>query len=128
MASNADEIHEKLLAEIRESAELQDNVDIAAQQAAAYARSIAPVGATKDPHPGRFRDSIHSVVAPNDKYGLPRGRVVSDDPAASFIEFGTQYTEEHGTFAQTAAHFQGSGTDFGKVRIRGGKRSRKRKK
>jgi hypothetical protein len=115
MADSAEEIRAKLLADIRESDELHDNVDVAAQQAAAYAKSIAPVGATKDPHPGRFRDSIHSVVAPNDKYGLPRGRVVSDDPAASFIEFGTQYTAEHATFAQTAAHFQGSGTDFGKV-------------
>jgi ABC-type Fe3+-hydroxamate transport system substrate-binding protein len=56
-----------------------------AKQVADTAQSIAPTGSDDDPHPGRFRDSIHAEG----------NKVVSDDPAALYIEMGTIDTPPH---------------------------------
>ncbi len=52
----------------------------AAEEIAAEARAIAPVGtsAENDRHPGEYRDSIRA----------DHGVVVAETPIASFVEFG----------------------------------------
>lgn len=86
-------------------------------EAAAYARSIAPVGDSSDQHAGQFRDGIHDVAIP-DRKGLPASQVRSDTPGAESIEYGTSRTPEHGTFARTEEEFglQGRRIDDGASR------------
>lgn len=108
MASNAAEIFAAIEADAREhEAGLDAENAQLANDAAEYARGIAPVGAegVGDPHPGRFRDSIgvRGMEADN---GLPARQVYSDDETASYKEFGTARTPKHATFARTAEHFK----------------------
>lgn len=107
MASSAAEIAAAIEAEARKSpearAEMRKGVQKEASEGVEFGKGIAPVGDDRDPHPGQFRDSIHAEDAP-DKDGLPAAKIVSDDPTASFKEWGTSRTPEHGTFAQIAAH------------------------
>jgi hypothetical protein len=82
-----------------------------AEKAVAYAQSIAPVltdlvRAGHAATPEEFRDSIHSEKAP-DVDGMPAYKLVSDVDYARFLEYGTRYMHEFGTFAQTAKHFGG---------------------
>jgi hypothetical protein len=58
-----------------------------------YWKSIAPEDT------GAYRDSIHIEI------GADAVRVVADDEAASYIEFGTSDTPEFATRAKTAAKF-----------------------
>lgn len=76
-----------------------------AEEGTDYAQSIAPVGTNRDPHPGSFRDSIHAEDI-EDIDGMPAARIVSNHPAADYIEYGTSKTPEHGTFAATVIHMQ----------------------
>lgn len=64
-----------------------------------YARSIAPVSDDpSDPTPGSFRDSIH--VEEDHDHGT--WAIVADDPAAPYIEFGTEDTPAFRTLGRTA--------------------------
>lgn len=79
---------------LAQSAEVEAARVRAAERVAATARDIAPVGHEDEPddEPGRFRDSIHTEGT----------RVVSDDPAAAYIVFGTSRTPPHDTFRRAA--------------------------
>lgn len=65
-----------------------------AQKVADLARSRAPVysGSGRDPHRGRYKDSFQvlGTRAGGRKKDRAAGMVVSDDPTAVFIEYGTQ--------------------------------------
>jgi hypothetical protein len=125
MASSASEIEAAMKAKLAESQDVREQLHELAEKAADYARSIAPVGEVRDPHPGAFRDSIEAREG-NTKKGLPTAKIVSTNPAASFIEYGTARTPEHGTFIKTAAHFNGKG-DAGLGRSKRTGRQRKRR-
>ena len=60
----------------------------AAEAAAQFARSIAPVGHENDPHPGAYRDSIHVQQAGlgGPKEDRVRVDVVADVPYAAVVE------------------------------------------
>jgi hypothetical protein len=109
--STAAEIAAEIEILLRENPDVQTVARRVADQAAAYAKQIAPIyaeprGESGGRHPGTFRDSIHAQDrAPID--GLPAAEVVSDDRAASYIEYGTGKTPEHAVFARTAEHFGG---------------------
>lgn len=71
---------------------MQARVEAASQEA----KAIAPVGdASTDPHPGRFRNSIHGEASIVE--GRVIGRLSSDDPAAPYIIHGTSDTPAHDT-------------------------------
>lgn len=65
-----------------------------AQKVADLARSRAPVysGSGRDPHRGRYKDSFQvlGTRAGGRKHDRAAGIVVSNDPTAVFIEYGTQ--------------------------------------
>lgn len=74
-----------------------------AEDAAEYARSIAPVDE------GDYKKSIHTEDL-DDVNGLPARRVIADDYKAIWIEYGTKEpgpTPEFAVFAKTADHFGG---------------------
>ena len=103
---NAEDIKQQILTAMREDPEIRREVRRevleVAQRGAAYARSIAPVGGADDPQAGTFRDSIHAEEITKGRAGkLPAAKIVSEDPAAIAIEFGTSTHREHGTFAAT---------------------------
>lgn len=50
---------------------------------------------------GQYRDSIGVTQAASGGHG----RVGSTDPAASFIEYGTEDTPEHASLGRTIEHF-----------------------
>lgn len=82
-----------LLAELARLAELEEARRKVAEKVAETAQDIAPVGGgPDDPHPGRFKDSIHANGT----------RVESDDPAAPYIVFGTSHSPPHDTFRRAA--------------------------
>ena len=82
-------------AELRRSAGVQKACKSAAEDVATRARDIAPVSDDpSDPTPGSFRDSIHAEDSDEG------ARVVADDPAAVYIEFGTAKDPPHGTLRQ----------------------------
>lgn len=82
-----------LLAELERAAAVHEARRRAAEKVAETAQQIAPVGGgPDDPHPGQFRDSIHAEDT----------RVVSDDPAAAYIVFGTSHSPPHDTFRRAA--------------------------
>jgi len=104
--------------------EISRYTDDVVNRAVDYAKSIAPVWPGEESQgrqPGTFRDSIYGEVYYGGEAdtshpvraniggeggkGEPAGAIISDDPKAPFIEFGTAKTPEHGTFAKTAAHF-----------------------
>lgn len=66
-----------------------------AEKAAEYWRRIAPV------ETGQYRDSIHVEVRGE------KVRVVADDEAATYIEFGTNDTPEFAPRSKTSAKFAG---------------------
>lgn len=108
MATSSEaEIHAEIMAQIPTQVRDSGEARKVAREAAAYARSIAPVYQGKDTKrpAGTFRDSITDKDAPDVK-GMPAAQIVSDDPAAQYIEYGTERTPEHGTFAKTRAHMQ----------------------
>ena len=111
-------IKREILTAMRESPDIRkqmrDEVLAVAQKGAAFARSIAPVGGVREPDPfaGTFRDSIHAEEITKGRSGkLPAARIVSEDPAAVSIEYGTAKTPEHHTFADTEVAMSGEGTD-----------------
>lgn len=82
-----------LLAELERGQALKEELHRAAERIASTARQIAPVGdPAEDDQPGQFRDSIHAEGT----------QVVSDDPAAVFIIFGTSRTPPHDTLRRAA--------------------------
>lgn len=82
-----------LLAELARSAEVEEACRRAAEKVAETARDIAPVGSgPDDEHPGQFRDSIHAEGT----------TVVSDDPNAVPIIFGTSHSPPHDTLRRAA--------------------------
>lgn len=110
MGSSAAEIQALLAAKAAEAPEVREHLDQVIDSGVSFARGTAPVGeSAKDPHPGQFKNSIHSADIP-DVHGMPAGRIVSDDPNAGYIEFGTEKTPEHGTFAQTRVYLE---SEFG---------------
>jgi hypothetical protein len=115
---SADDIKQEILTAMREDPEIRKEMRAevlrVAQQGAAYARSIAPVGGATGPDPfaGTFRDSIHAEEITTGRAGkLPAARIISEDPAAVAIEYGTSRTPEHHTFADTEIAMKGEGTD-----------------
>jgi|SRR5581483_963993 len=72
-----------------------------AEQAAEFWRSIAPVGDANDPHSGQYRDSIQVQQQSGKVY------VVTEDPIANLIEYGSAHNEEYACRARTEAQFQG---------------------
>jgi hypothetical protein len=107
MGSSAADIYAMLMEKAAKAPEVREHVDQVVDSGVKFARGNAPVGtaAGRDPHPGQFRNSIHSDAIP-DVHGMPAGRIVSDDPNAGFIEFGTERTTEHGTFAKTQVYLE----------------------
>jgi hypothetical protein len=116
-----EEIKQEILTAMREAPEIRKQIreevlDIA-KKGAAYARSIAPVGGSKGPDPfaGTFRDSIHAEEITKGRAGkLPAAQIISEDPAAVAIEYGTSHSPEHGTFAATEVAMAAEGTDITK--------------
>lgn len=114
MASTARDIELEIRAQAGNAenrAQIDREARETADKAVAYAKSIAPTltdigraGTTKTPE--EFRDSIHAERAP-DRDDMPAYRMVSDVAYARFLEFGTRYMHEFGTFAATAKHFGG---------------------
>jgi hypothetical protein len=111
-----EEIKQEILTAMRADPEIRKEIrgevlDVA-RKGAAYARSIAPVGGATEPDPfaGTFRDSIHAEEITTGRAGkLPAARIVSEDPAAVAIEYGTSKTPEHHTFADTEVAMSGDG-------------------
>ena len=62
-----------------------DAVRAAAEQAAAHARAVCPVGDGSDG--GHLRDCIRSET--NIEGGWAVGRVLAENPHAAYVEFGT---------------------------------------
>ncbi len=79
--------------ELKSSDVKQASLKLAAD-AVDYAKSISPVGDGKDPHPGRYRDSIH--VEDGEQVS-----VVFDDPEANLIEYGSINNPEYAIRART---------------------------
>lgn len=79
---------------IEQSAAMREALRHTAAQVADTARAIAPVGTPDEPddNPGRFQASIRAEDT----------AVVSDDPAARFIIFGTSRTPPHDTLMRAA--------------------------
>lgn len=92
MSSSAAEIQAAIEADLAELEEIKTGQKRVAEAGAEYAKSIAPVDT------GTFRNSITAEEVDG------KWAIVSDDPAASYIEYGTEYTPEHATFARTADH------------------------
>jgi|SRR5215472_9646219 len=99
-AEIADEMFQKL-SEDEQKQDLKEKLQPIVDYGVNLAKSLAPVGGPSDPLSGTFRDSIHSKELPDRKYHMPAMAIVSDDPAAVHIEYGTSKTPEHGTFAKT---------------------------
>ncbi len=111
MSSSVPEVLAEIEAQVRlQQAEIRVDFSAIVGRGVAYAHSIAPIGVKNDPHPGQFRDSIHSEDLP-DVDGLPAARILSDDENAGYIEFGTVKTPEHGTFAKTRVYLEHEGAD-----------------
>lgn len=91
-----------LLADLARSGDVEEACAEIAERVAAEARRIAPVGTDDDddPHPGEFRDSIHSGTAEVD--GKKVGRVSSDADHAAYVIYGTVDTPPHDTFRRAA--------------------------
>lgn len=109
MASSADDIAAEIMAQIPGDPKIREQVRDTAARGASFARIIAPVyhgTNTKEP-PGTFRDSIHDEDRPDYK-GMPAARIISNDPAAAYIEYGTGKTPEHATFAKTENYLNAS--------------------
>lgn len=71
-----------------------------AEDAAEYARSIAPVGdPNEDPHSGAYRDNIVVEQKGNNVY------VAFNDPKSHWIEYGTEHMPEYAIRARTEEHF-----------------------
>lgn len=83
-----------LITELACSAEIEEARKHAAEKVAQTAQQIAPVGdaGLPDPHPGQFKASIRAEGT----------QVVSDDPNAIFIIFGTSRTPPHDTLRRAA--------------------------
>lgn len=82
-----------LLSDVERSARVAAARRRAAEQVAETARAIAPVGdPSEDETPSSFRDSIRAEDT----------RVVSDDPAAPYIIFGTSRTPPYDTLMRAA--------------------------
>jgi hypothetical protein len=105
MGFSAAEVLAEITALAGHDPDLREQLDKTVAAGVKYAQSIAPVGNDDDPHPGQFRDSIHSLPIPDVK-GMPAGRIESDDPNGGYIEFGTDKTPEHGTFAKTRVYLE----------------------
>lgn len=106
----------EILAQLGGTIEVTHALDEKAAEMRDFAKSIAPVFGDKPPKrdeppmggsPGQFRDSItvENVAGETDVR-----RVISrDDPVAGWQELGTRHMPEYAVFAQTAAHFGGTG-------------------
>lgn len=83
-----------VITKLEQSAAIAEACRRAAEKVAATARAIAPVGTPDQPddEPGRFQASIHAEGT----------AVVSDDPAARYIIFGTSRTPPHDTLMRAA--------------------------
>jgi hypothetical protein len=84
-----------VLEEIAHGPEMVHVLGERAETAAALAQATAPVGSGDDPHPGQFRDSIKAASGTDIRGAY--GRVLTDDPAGAYIEFGTSDTPAHAT-------------------------------
>lgn len=71
----------------------QAKLDLA-EKVSQYWKQIAPV------HTGHYRDSIHVEVGSDQVV-----RIIAEDEAASYIEFGTSDTPEFACRSQTEAAF-----------------------
>lgn len=73
-----------------------------AERAAAYARSIAPIGRAVDgdKHPGAYRDSIKVERNP-EGIGV---RLLSDDNKAHWIEYGAAHMRKYRVLGQAIEH------------------------
>jgi hypothetical protein len=99
--------------------EIDEKLNKLANEVCEFAQSIAPVfGETghderrespPNDEPGAYRDSIHV----EERKGNHVRRVVSYDYKAIWIELGSAHMPEYAVFAKTAAHFGGTGPDFG---------------
>jgi hypothetical protein len=125
MAEDLDFIHDLIGAdEIDEALESDPEVAEAvlelAEAAAEYWRSIAPVGDAHDPNAGKYRDSIRVEVDENSS--LKSGNqvyVLTDDPIANLIEYGSAHNPEFACRARTEDQF--SGTEIVAAKSRSGK-------
>lgn len=82
------ELDPELARKLEVHADVQMGARLIAVQIADRARATAPVGdPSVDPNPGAYRDSI--VVQKSNRPNSGVYRVFSNDPKASWIEFGT---------------------------------------
>lgn len=70
-----------------------------ANEAADYARSIAPVGVPPDRHPGEYRDAI-TVADDGQDVHVEFGSDISN-----LVEYGSVHNPEHAVRARTESHF-----------------------
>jgi hypothetical protein len=96
---DSDEIHRAM----QEQEVIEGMLELA-EEAAAFWRSIAPVGDASDPHAGQYRDSIEVQQIEKKVY------VVTEDPIANLIEYGSVHNPEYACRARTEDQFQGQVT------------------
>ncbi len=103
---------EKCKAEYLTTATAREIALARAKSAAAYAKTIAPVGARAHKvsanhydEPGDFKDSIDAEVI--FKRGAWRGRVIARDYKAHWIEYGTKKMKKQAIMRRAAAHARG---------------------
>lgn len=94
-------IDKKMFAEITKSDPVQAELKKRADEAAVYARSIAPV------ETGAYRDSIEVVAV---DYPERSGwRLQATDYKAVWVEYGTETLPAHAVFEKTRDHVEGGG-------------------
>lgn len=100
--SSASEIRAEIERAVRmqKPPEIKQGVDDQVDKMVNFAQAIAPELT------GKYRESIHAETQPNIS-GLPARRIVSDDPKAPYLEYGTSDTPEFATFAKMAQRFGG---------------------
>jgi len=86
--------------------ELNETLHLEVENAADYARSIAPVGspADDDKHPGLYRDSITAEKMENS----PGWEVVSHDNKAWWIEYGAAHMPRYGVLTRALEQIRGN--------------------
>ena len=90
---------------LRTSPELRAVLEDLGQKGVAYAKSIAPVGGGRDPHPGAYRDSI--------SYEIHQGktrmvlRIGASDRKCFWVEFGAKHMPKYAVLRRTMDYLRG---------------------
>ncbi len=107
------DIADQIEAAIREQEEarqqIDDAMDVRAEEMKAFAESISPVYVEK-PHkdrvPGRYKASFE--LSKGERDGMPTRKLTNTDPIANLVEYGSVHNPEHAVMARTAEEFGGT--------------------